>query len=106
MRSEASTAVDAMVAASKAGARSKDVAEAGFSKLSAASKETAAGYGLGGGIGLALNDWPAITPTSEDRLPDGAVLSLRTFGRDGDNVSFANAIVQVGPNGATRLSPL
>lgn len=105
-RSDASVAVDAMVAAAKAGARAGDVADAGLAKLSKAAAATALGYGLGSGIGLALNDWPEIRPGSNAALVEGALLSLRTFARDGDNVSFANAIIQVGASGATRLTPL
>jgi Xaa-Pro aminopeptidase len=104
-RGEARAAVDAMIAAAKTGARSGDVAQAGLAHLSPAAREPALSYGLGGGIGLALNDWPAITPDGNDRLIEGALLSLRAFARDGERVSFTNAIVQVGPGGGTRLTP-
>jgi Xaa-Pro aminopeptidase len=103
---DAARAVAAMTAAAKAGARSRDVAQAALDVLSPAAAETALAYGLGGGIGLALNDWPPISPTSAEPLPDGALLSLRTLARDGDRVSFAGAIVQVRPEGGRRLEPL
>ena len=105
LSNDATNAVAAMAAAARTGAKASDGAQAGLAKLSPAQRETALSYGLGGGIGLAINDWPTISPTSEAILVEGALLSLRTMARDGDNVSFANAIVQVGASGGVRLNP-
>jgi len=90
--SEAQKAVDAMITAATPGAKASDVARAGLAQLSDAAKQTALDYGLGGGIGLALSDWPTISPESEEVLPEGALLSLRAFTRE----SFASALTQVG----------
>lgn len=104
--SAASKAVAAMTQAARAGAKASDVAQAGLSKLSPNAVDYALSYGLGSGIGLSLREWPRISPKSDDVIPEGAVLTLRTMSRDGDNVSFANALVQVGANGGTPLEAL
>jgi Xaa-Pro aminopeptidase len=105
INSEAEAAVGAMASAAKTGAKASGVAQAGLARLSPAAQETALSYGLGGGIGLALDDWPAVTLASDAVLAESALLSLRTFARDGNNVSFASAIVQVGPSGGMRMGP-
>jgi Xaa-Pro aminopeptidase len=102
---QARAAVDAMARAARAGARAGEVARAGLDRLSPAAAESALLYGLGGGIGLALDDGPRVAPTSSAELVEGAVLSLRTLARDADGVSFANAIVRVEPGGGRRLEP-
>jgi Xaa-Pro aminopeptidase len=104
--SRAEKAVEAMTAAANPGAHAADIARAGLARLSsAAARESAQDYGLGSGIGLALSDWPTISPTSDAQLVDGGLLSLRALARDGDGVSFANAIVQVATGGGQKLSP-
>jgi Xaa-Pro aminopeptidase len=103
--SQAEKAVEAMVAAATPGARAADVASAGLAKLSSAAAESALEYGLGSGIGLALADWPTIAPTSDAKLIDGALLSLRAFARDGQDISFTSAMVQVAPGGGRKLGP-
>jgi Xaa-Pro aminopeptidase len=104
--SSSSKAVAAMAAAARAGAKASEVATAGLSKLNANEQQSALNYGLGNGIGLSLREWPRISPKSDDVLPEGALLTLRAMARDGDNVSFSNAIVQVGANGGTALEAL
>ena len=104
--SEASRAVAAMTAAARAGAKASEVANAGLAKLSPNAQQSAINYGLGSGIGLSLREWPRISPKSDDVLPEGAVLTLRAMARDGDNVSFSNALVQVGAAGGTPLEAL
>jgi Xaa-Pro aminopeptidase len=103
--SQAAKSVDAMTSAAKAGATTADVARAGLAKLSNGASESALDYGLGGGIGLALADGLTIGPDSDEQLVDGALLSLRTLARDGDDVSFANAMVQVGADAGHKLDP-
>jgi hypothetical protein len=103
--SQAAKSVEAMTNAAKAGASTADVARAGLAKLSSGASESALDYGLGGGIGLALSDGLTIAPDSDERLVDGALLSLRTLAREGDDVSFANAIVKVGADAGHRLDP-
>lgn len=102
----AANAVAAMTLAARSGAKASDIALAGLSKLPAGAHEYALSYGLGNGIGLSLREWPRISPKSDDVVPEGAVLTLRAMSRDGDTVSFANALVQVGANGGTPLEPL
>jgi Xaa-Pro aminopeptidase len=102
---EAMESVSAMVNAARTGATASEVAQAGLSRLSPPAREAALSYGLGGGIGLALNDWPQISPTSDAVLVEGSLLSLRTMARDDDNISFANAIIQVAGSGGVRLNP-
>jgi Xaa-Pro aminopeptidase len=101
--SQAEQAVSAMAAAARAGARAGEVARAGLGPLSPAARESALAYGLGGGLGLALNDWPVLRPDSDAVLPPGALLTLRALARDAADVSLASAIVQVGAAGGTRL---
>jgi Xaa-Pro aminopeptidase len=96
-------AVDAMVAAVHPGAAVRAVAQAGLSQLSEASADNALMYGLGNGVGLALRDQPTISPTSDDVLTDGQVLSLRVAGLEAGKVALASAIVQVTADGARRL---
>ena len=104
--SSASKAVEAMTKAARAGAKASEVAAAGLSKLNPNEQQSAINYGLGSGIGLSLREWPRITPKSDDIVPEGAVLTLRAMARDGDNVSFANALVHVGSSGGTPLEAL
>jgi Xaa-Pro aminopeptidase len=103
--SQAEKAVTRMIAAATPGARAAEVARAGLTQLSTAAQESAQDYGLGSGVGLALADWPTISATSDAQLVDGGLLSLRVLARDGDGVSFANAIVQVAAGGAKKLDP-
>jgi Xaa-Pro aminopeptidase len=103
--SEAARAVEAMIRAARAGGEARDVARAALSALSPAGVESALAYGLGNGIGLALGEAPTITPTSDETLVESALLSLRALSRGAGTVSFASAIVQVGPDGAARLTP-
>lgn len=104
--SQAEMALDAMAAAARPGARASDVARAGLAKLSSAAADSALDYGLGNGIGLALADGPAISPESDEQLVEDALLSLRVLARDGDDVSFASAIVQVGSEVSRKLTPV
>jgi Xaa-Pro aminopeptidase len=103
--SEATRALDAMVAAIRPGAAAQAVAQAGLVTLPGASADNALMYGLGNGIGLALRDQPTISPTSEEVLADGQCLTLRVAGLNGGKVVLASAIVQVRSDGAHRLTP-
>jgi Xaa-Pro aminopeptidase len=103
--SSADKAVTAMVKAASSGARAADVARAGLAQLSSAAQASAQDYGLGNGVGLALGDWPTIGASSDAQLVDGGLLSLRALARDGDDVSFSNAVVQVATGGGRKLEP-
>jgi Xaa-Pro aminopeptidase len=100
---ETTRAIDAMVSAVRPGAAVRAVAQAGLSVLSEASAQNALMYGLGNGLGLALRDQPAISPTSDAVLVDRQVLSLRIAGLEAGKVALASAIVQITPDGARRL---
>ena len=75
----AEQAVDAMAVASVAGAKAGDVADAARAVLSSATGWTstqADAYGFGHGIGLDLEEPPAIAAGSTERLQAGAALAL------------------------------
>jgi Xaa-Pro dipeptidase len=63
--------------------------------------ELLSGYGLGGGIGLSLNEPPIISEKGAQRLKEGMCLALRLPARDEiyGRVMFGNTII-VGKNGA------
>ena len=100
---EAALAVDVMTEAAKAGATAGEVADAGLSKLSQASRRSALAYGLGRGIGIELNGWPDIVPGSQERLREGTLLSFHVFAAGKGTTSFASAMVEVGAGTARRL---
>lgn len=97
----AAKAVDAMVAAAKAGATANAVARAALTLLPEATHAQALSYGLGSGLGLSLDEAPVIMPGNDAPLAEGTILSLRIY--DGDRL--ASAIVRVGRNGGERLLP-
>jgi Xaa-Pro aminopeptidase len=102
LSNDATNAVAAMAAAARTGAKASDVAQAALAKPRPRSV-TALSYGLGGGIGL--DQRLAHEVRAATRCWSRALLSLRTMARDGDNVSFANAIVQVGASGGVKAEP-
>ncbi|MBF9235283.1 aminopeptidase P family N-terminal domain-containing protein [Microvirga alba] len=104
--SEAATAIAAMTAAAHVGVSAQSVADAGLAVLSDESRRSALAYGLGHGIGIALNGSPKISPQSDERLTEGTLLSFRVFARGSEQPSFATALVQITPNGAVPLEPL
>jgi Xaa-Pro aminopeptidase len=102
---EGERAIDAMVGAIKAGAAVGGVANAALHVLSEPSRQTALLYGLGNGVGLALRDEPVITPTNDQALSEGQLLSLRVAALQDARVVLSSVIVQVGPDTARRLTP-
>jgi Xaa-Pro aminopeptidase len=100
---EAALAVAAMVEAAKAGSTAGPVADAGLSKLSEASRGSALAYGLGRGIGVELNGWPAIVPGSNERLREGMLLSFHVFAASGNRPSLASAMIEVSAGAAQPL---
>jgi Xaa-Pro aminopeptidase len=100
----ASAAVGAMRTAVRAGATAGAVAAAGLSVLPAAAVESTLAYGLGGTIGLALNEGLRIEPGSTDVLVEGSLLSLVAHVADAREPSIASALVRVGAQGSSSLS--
>ncbi len=102
----AGRAVLAMQSAARAGARAADVAAAAIEVLPASAVDGVLAYGLGGAIGLALNEGIDIRPNEPESLVEGMSLSLRAHVADGAAPSIAAATVVVGPDGGTLLTPL
>ena len=99
----AQRALDAMVRAARPGATGDDLAQAALQMTPPESAELALSYGLGGGIGLSLEEAPFIRPKSTDVLAEDMVLSLRVLVRENEQTSFAGVLVEVGTDGAKRL---
>ena len=72
----ARAAVRGMAAAARTGARTGDLAEVAADDLGAAEFGRAEPWGLGGGIGLALETWPSIVRGGQDGLQRDMALSL------------------------------
>jgi Xaa-Pro aminopeptidase len=102
----AARAVRAMQAAVRAGATAGDVAAAAVAALPAAAVESTLAYGLGGAIGLALNDGLTIEPQSTATLVEGGLLALRAHVGTGEAPAIASALVRVGANGAEPVVPI
>jgi len=102
----AGAALAAMQRAARPGAAAKSIAAAGLAALSPAARDSALEYGLGGGIGSALEQGPRIAPDSADRIESGSVLSFHVFTRDESGIGFAGALCEIGAEGARALEPL
>ncbi len=102
----ADRAVRAMQGALRAGVTAGEVAAAAIATLPADAREATLAYGLGGSIGLALNDGPLIRPESTETFVDGALVSLRAHVSIGATPSIATAVVVVDRHGAALLTPL
>ena len=102
----AAEALAAMKHAARPGAAAKSVASAGLALLSPAARASALEYGLGAGIGSALDQPPIIAPESSDRIEEGSVLSLRVFARSEKGAGFAGSLVEISDGGARDLDPL
>ncbi|MGH7124305.1 MAG: M24 family metallopeptidase, partial [Stellaceae bacterium] len=102
----AAEALAAMKREARPGTSAKSVAAAGLALLSSAACASALAYGLGAGIGSALDQSPLIAPESADRIEEGDVLSLRVFARTESSVGFAGALVEVRDGGAIDLEPI
>ncbi|HLY66138.1 MAG TPA: M24 family metallopeptidase, partial [Chloroflexota bacterium] len=72
----AAAAVDAMAGAARAGARVSTITEGAKAVLAGEDWSRAKTYGLGHGIGLDLEEAPAIAGASEVTLPPGTALAL------------------------------
>jgi hypothetical protein len=94
-----------MIAASRAGATAGDVAKAGLALLPEAARQSALAYGLGAGVGAALDCAPTIRPDNADELIEGALLSLRVVARLANGLALASGLVEVGREGARLLEP-
>ncbi len=102
----AAAAVAAMKREARPGTSARSVAAAGLALLSPAARASALEYGLGAGIGSALDQRPSIAPESADRIEEGHVLALRVFARDDAGVGFAGSLVEVHDGGSRDLEPL
>lgn len=102
----AAAAVAAMKREARPGASATAVAAAGLALLPPAARASALEYGLGGGIGSALDQPPIITPESAEVIEAGSVLSLRVFARSVTGVGFAGSLVEISDRGAGDLEPL
>ena len=90
----ARAAVDAMEAASIAGARGRTVAAAAQKALNDDALFAFAGtYGLGHGIGMEVEDLPAIALDSDDVLTAGTALALHVVLRDDTACAIAGRTV-------------
>ena len=102
----ATEAVAAMKREARPGVSAQSVAAAGLARLSPAAQVSALAYGLGGGIGSALDQRPMIAPESADRIEEGSVLSLHVFARTERGAGFAGALIEIADGGARDLEPL
>lgn len=100
----AQSALRAMIAAAHPGRRAGELAELALAELPEAARPMALSYGFGGGIGLNLDDRPAVAPGETTALRQGMVLSLQVFA-EGDPPGFATAMVRIGGSGAEYLAP-
>lgn len=104
--SPAARALEAMMASARPGATGDSIAREALSALPSESTELALSFGLGGGIGLSLCETPMVRPRSEDVLESGMILSLRVVAPQGERVSLAGALIEIGEQGAHALSAL
>ena len=102
----ATGAVAAMKRAAGPGVSAQSVAAAGLAVLSPVARASALEYGLGGGIGGALDQAPLIGPESTDTIEVGSVLALHVFARNDSGAGFAGSMVEIREGGARDLEPL
>jgi Xaa-Pro aminopeptidase len=100
----ASKVVSAMKDVIRPNVTAGDVAAAALAVLPAAAVESALVYGLGGAIGLALNEGLTIQPGSTDVIVEGSLLSLTAHVTDAPQPAIASLLVHVGADGATALT--
>ncbi len=101
---QARSGLAAMREAARDGARAADVALAALREIGDEHRQTALAYGLGGGIGLSLDEAPRIDPESEDRLEASMTLSLRLcLGHPGEPLMLVSDLVQVSQRAASSL---
>ena len=102
----ATEALAAMKREARPGTPAKLVAAAGLAALPPSARVTALEYGLGAGIGSAVDREPVIAPTSTDQIERDSVLSLRVFARTDAGAGFAGSLVEVHEGGVRDLEPL
>ncbi|HLH69791.1 MAG TPA: M24 family metallopeptidase [Candidatus Dormibacteraeota bacterium] len=94
----------AMREAAREGARVADVAGAALREIGDEHRQMALAYGLGGGIGLSLDEAPRIDPESDELLEASMTLSLRLcLGRPGEPPVLVSDLVRVGQGPASSL---
>jgi len=101
----AAQVVEAMLGVVRAGVAAGEVAQAALNAAPKDALESALSYGLGGGIGLELDETPRIAPDSQAVLKVGSLISLRAFIKTSTGPSLAGALVQMREDGAVRLTP-
>jgi Xaa-Pro aminopeptidase len=62
--------------AAKSGMKSNELDEVARAVLREANLEEYFSHGLGHGLGLEVHEWPRVSHTSEDELPDGACVTI------------------------------
>jgi Xaa-Pro aminopeptidase len=80
--------LDAQIAAldaAKAGMMSNDLDEVARAVLRAANLDDYFSHGLGHGLGLEVHEWPRVSHTSEEELPDGACVTIEPGVYDPEN---------------------
>ena len=89
----------------RGGCRVSEIAAAGLAVLPREAVASALQYGLGGTIGLALDEGLVIDPASAERVPEGALVALRCVARAAQP-SIASRIVAVQRGSAAVIEPL
>ena len=102
LHAKALRALDAMVGSSRAGAQIGSIAASARTALGDA-HATAAGYGLGNGIGLDVNEAPTISGASGARYVDGSAVALRVMAHVGGRGVAIATTLHVTTNGAVNL---
>lgn len=90
----AEEALGAMVARAGASADGASLARAAAERLPGGTADVALSYGLGGGIGLDLEERPDASPAGGE-IPDGAVLALQVITREQGGLGAASATLRV-----------
>lgn len=99
---DALVALEAMLAAVRAGVTAGSVAEAALALLAPDAAEVALSYGLGASIGLDEAEVPVIAPGSEQVLHAGVLLALQVVTRSVGPLVCAGATLLVGESAASR----
>jgi hypothetical protein len=95
-----------MIRASRVGASAEAIASAGLVELPETARLTALAYGLGRGIGAALDAAPFIAPGHRDEMKEGTILSFHVFARRVAGAAFAGGMVEITADGARPVTPL
>lgn len=99
----AAAALAAMAAAVAAGAPARGIAEAAHAALGETLFATAAGYGVGHGIGLDAHEGPDISLESSDAIPANGALALHVTVQDGAHGAIAGTTVLLRDGKRTTL---